>query len=176
VSSQEFIQQNCSQLQTQQIQEKANETANAFTSIVDGLNDKTLQILNPNENLEIISNENSDEQKEDNQNSNEKEKIAIKGLLKLSKYDKQKTIAKVKALDRRAIENRIRIKRERNRIAAKKCREKKLEVIKNLENRKILLIEETIKLENDLLKRRSEVIETKMFILRHRMNGCQLNK
>jgi len=153
-----------------------------LTSIVEGLNDKTLKILNPNENLEIISNENSDEQKEDNQsnqnnqNSNEKEKIAIKGLLKLSKYDKQKTIAKVKALDRKAIENRIRIKRERNRIAAKKCREKKLEVIKNLENRKILLIEETVKLENDLLKRRSEVIETKMFILRHRMNGCQLNK
>ncbi len=162
MSSQEFIQQNCSQLQSFQIEDKVNELPNALTQTI-GQNDELTQIPNTTDHLDKHLNQRSDQQKEVVKQNVEKEKIAV-----LNK----------KELDRNpnSIQKRIALKRERNRIAAKKCRQKKLQLIETLEKRKLSLIEENKQMEQNLKKCRSEVFETKLFLLRHRVNDCKLIK
>ncbi len=177
MSSQEFIQQNCSQLQSFQIEDKVNELPNALTQTI-GQNDELTQIPNTTDHLDKHLNQRSDQQKQVVKQNVEKEKIAVKGLLKLSKTNNRKRALNKKELDRNpnSIQKRIALKRERNRIAAKKCRQKKLQLIETLEKRKLSLIEENKQMEQNLKKCRSEVFETKLFLLRHRVNDCKLIK
>jgi len=71
---------------------------------------------------------------------------------------------------------RLKIKREKNREAAAKCRKKKLRQIGVLENHKYLLIDQNLNLENEVKLMREKVFEMKQLLLNHRIGGiCLIN-
>ena len=69
---------------------------------------------------------------------------------------------------------RLRLKRERNRIAAKKCRQKKLEKIEFLEKRKEVLLKENHGYEEYLTTQRQRLFELKTLLFSHRLTECRL--
>ncbi|XP_065205736.1 transcription factor Jra-like [Planococcus citri] len=66
------------------------------------------------------------------------------------------------------------MKRERNRVAAAKCRKKKLEKIAQLEEKARLLREENLNLLNAFKKLKQEVDQLEQKINKHRDNGCDI--
>jgi len=104
---------------------------------------------------------------------------AVKGLVMLSDTHRETVIRakpKKRNISQLCFAERQRIKRERNRIASKKCRQKKLETIERLEQLRDVLMEENQRFETYLKSQRQRLNDVKLSLLKHRLNDCQLEK
>lgn len=66
-------------------------------------------------------------------------------------------------------------KRARNRMAASKCRQRKIEKINELENQVRICKNEKLLLQNQIQSLKQEVNNLKETINRHRSSGCSIN-
>ncbi|VEL19437.1 unnamed protein product [Protopolystoma xenopodis] len=69
---------------------------------------------------------------------------------------------------------RLERKRARNRDAARKCRERKIRLIRTLEKDVAQLTEENKRLKNKLTQSRNEVERLKLFVINHLEKGCPI--
>ena len=104
---------------------------------------------------------------------------AANGLMMLSELDKRKEPrSKMPRGEWSRLEysERMRIKRERNRVAAKKCRQKKLHIIERLDEIHQSLIDDNHKCEIVLRQQRAKLTNLQMMLLKHKASeSCQIN-
>merc|ERR1712062_953162 len=118
----------------------------------------------------------SDAETEDDEDYSEEEEIPSNQINSRGRESTNKKLSLMGPIDMKSQEKiKLERKRQRNRLAASKCRKRKLERISHLEGKVKDLKGENVELANVVKKLKESVYSLKQEVLEHVQHGCQIN-
>merc|ERR1711902_72859 len=120
--------------------------------------------------------EDSDAETEDDEDYSEEEEIPSNQNNSRGRKSTNKKLSLMGPIDMKSQEKiKLERKRQRNRLAASKCRKRKLERISHLEGKVKDLKGENVELANVVKKLKESVYSLKQEVLEHHTNGCLIS-
>merc|ERR1719170_13773 len=118
----------------------------------------------------------SDAETEDDEDYSEEEEIPSNQNNSRGRKSTNKKLSLMGPIDMKSQEKiKLERKRQRNRLAASKCRKRKLERISHLEGKVKDLKGENVELANVVKKLKESVYSLKQEVLEHHTNGCLIS-